>query len=25
MEGIEKVAQTGNWFNLGTFQPMAQL
>ncbi len=25
MEGIEKVAQTGNWSNLGTFQPMAQL
>lgn len=25
MEGIEKVAQTGNWSNLGVFQPMAQL
>jgi G3E family GTPase len=24
MEGIEKVAQTGNWSNLGVFQPMAQ-
>lgn len=24
MEGIEKVAQAGNWSNLGTFQPMAQ-
>ena len=24
MEGIEKVAQTGSWCNLGTFQPMAQ-
>jgi G3E family GTPase len=24
MEGIEKVAQTGNWSNLGVFQPMDQ-
>ena len=24
MEGIEKVAQTGSWSNLGTFQPMDQ-
>jgi len=24
MEGIEKVAQTGNWSNLGTFQPFQQ-
>lgn len=24
MEGIEKITQTGNWSNLGTFQPMAR-